>query len=144
MTTLATDKVRVYHFSGHPIRQEYPVIAGDIIYRGAAIGENGSGLSRPLVAGDVFQGFAVAKADNAAGAAGDVRVTAESKGFVTLPVAGSTIADNDRVAVYASDDDTFTITKSTNSLIGYVDRWVSAGIAVVEYDAALVRAALQA
>lgn len=144
MTTLAADKVRTYFFSGNPIRQEYPVVAADIIYRGAAIGENGAGFSRPLVAGDVFQGFAVAKADNSAGAAGDIRVTAESRGFATLPVVGSTVADNDRVAVYAADDDTFTLTKGTNSLIGYVDRWVSAGIAVVEYDAALARAALQA
>lgn len=144
MTTLAADKVRIYYYAGDPIRQEYPVIAADILYRGGAIGENGSGYSRPLVAGDPFQGFAVAKADNAAGAAGDIRVTVESKGFVQLPISGLGITANDRPAVYASDDDTFTLTNTSNSLIGYVDRWVSTGIAVVEFDAALARAALQA
>ncbi len=144
MTTLAKDKVRTYFFSGNPIREEYPVIAADIIYRGAAVGENASGYSRPLVAGDVFQGFAVAKADNASGAAGDIRVTVEQKGFIELPISGLAVTANDRAPVYASDDDTFTLTATSNSLIGYVSRWVSTGIAVVEFDAALVRAALQA
>lgn len=144
MTTLAVDKVRTWHYAGDPIREEYPVIATDIIYRGAAVGENGSGYARPLVAADPFLGFAVAKADNAAGAAGDKTVTVEQKGFVTLPISGLAITANDRPAVYASDDDTFTLTATSNSLIGYVSRWVSTGIAVVEFDAALVRAALQA
>ncbi len=143
MATLAKDKVRTYFFAGHPIREEYPVIATDIIYRGAAVGENTAGYSRPLVAGDVFQGFAVAKANNAEGAAGDLRVSVEQKGFVELAITGAAITTNDRVAVYASDDDTFTLTATSNSLIGYVSRWVSTGIAVVEFDAALVRAALQ-
>jgi hypothetical protein len=39
--------------------------------------------------------------------------------------------------VYASDDDTFTLTGEGNSLIGTVARWVETGIAVVEFDAAL-------
>lgn len=144
MTTLAINKARVYHFSGNPIREEYPVIGADIIFQGAAVGENAAGYSRPLVAADVFQGFAVAKADNSAGAAGDIRVTVEQKGFVTLPISGLAITSNDRAPVYASDDDTFTLTATSNSLIGYISRWVSTGIAVVEFDAALVRAALQA
>jgi hypothetical protein len=144
LTTLAADKTRIFHHAGTPIREEYPVIAADIIYRNAAVGENGSGYSRPLVAGDPFQGFAIAKADNANGSAGAVNVSVEQKGFVTLPIAAIGIAANDRPAVYASDDDTFTLTPTNNSLIGYVSRWVSTGIAVVEFDAALSRAALQA
>src|SRR5688500_16576678 len=120
MTTLAVDKVRTWHYAGDPIREEYPVVATDIIYRGAAVGENGSGYARPLVAADPFLGFAVAKADNAAGAAGDKNVTVEQKGFVTLPISGLAITANDRPAVYASDDDTFTLTATSNSLIGYV------------------------
>jgi hypothetical protein len=135
VTTLAANKLRTYHYAGDPIREEYPAIAADILFQGSAIGENGSGYSRPLVAGDAFQGFAVAKADNAAGAAGDVKVTVEQKGFVTLPISGLGITANDRPLVYASDDDTFTLTAGSNSLIGTVSRWVSTGIAVVEFDA---------
>lgn len=139
MTTLAADKLRTWHFSGDPVTSEYPVIAADIIYRGAAVGENGSGFSRPLVALDPFQGFAEANVNNAAGAAGDKTVFVRQKGFVTLPIAALAITANDRPAVYASDDDTFTLTSSGNTLIGYVDRWISTGLAVVEFDSAYQR-----
>lgn len=141
MTTLALAKTRDYQLGD---KEEYPVIAADIIYQGAAVGENGSGYSRPLVAGDPFQGFAMETVDNSAGAAGAKGVNVRKKGNIVLPISGLAITANDRPAVYASDDDTFTLTASTNSLIGYVSRWVSTGVAVVEFDAVLVKAALQA
>lgn len=141
MATLAVDTPRAYQLGDH---EEYPVIAADIIYEGAAVGENGSGYSRPLAAGDVFQGFCLEHVDNSAGSAGDKRVRVLSRGRVELAISGLAVTANDRPAVYASDDNTFTLTASSNSLIGYVSRWVSTGVAVVEFDAALVRAALQA
>lgn len=141
MTTLAADSPRQYV----PGDQEaYPVVAADTIYEGAAVGEDTNGYSRPLQAGDVFQGFAIEQADNGTGSAGDINVTVRSKGRIKLPISGLAITANDRPAVYASDDDTFTLTATSNSLIGYVSRWVSTGVAIVEFDAALVRAALQA
>lgn len=141
MTTLAANLTRDYQMGD---KDEYPVIAADIIYQGAAVGENGSGYARPLQAGDAFLGFAEAKADNAAGAAGAINVNVKTRGCVTLPITSIGITANDRPAVYASDDNTFTLTASTNSLIGYVRRWISTGFAVVEFDAALCKAALQA
>jgi hypothetical protein len=132
MTTLAADKVRPYELGDF---QEYPVIATDIIYDGAAVGENGSGYARPLVAGDPFLGFAIRRADNAAGAAGGVNVLVRRRGQVQIAVAGATaITANDHPPVYASDDDTFTLTASTNTLIGRVQRWVESGVCVVEFD----------
>lgn len=141
MATLAANKMRSYQMGD---KEEYPVVASDIIYQGAAVGENGSGYSRPLVAGDPFQGFCEAIADNSAGAAGAITVNVKTRGRIVLPISGLAITANDRPAVYASDDDTFTLTASGNSLIGYVSRWISTGQAVVEFDAALVKAALQA
>lgn len=141
MTTLAADAPRAYALGDV---EEYPVVATDIIYEGAAVGENASGYARPLVALDVFLGFAERKADNSTGAAGDKTVRVKARGRIQLPIAGLAITANDRAAVYASDDDTFTLTATGNSLIGYVSRWVSSGVAIVEFDAALVRAALQA
>jgi hypothetical protein len=122
----------------------YPVIASDIIFQGAAVGENGSGYARPLVATDPFLGFAEEKADNSAGAAGAINVRVKSKGYVKLPIASIAITSNDRPAVYASDDNTFTLTATSNTLIGYVAQWLSTGYAIVEFDAALCKAALQA
>lgn len=141
MTTLSADKPRDYQLGEH---EEYPVVASDIIYEGAAVGENGSGYARPLQAGDVFLGFALETADNSAGSAGDIRVRVRTKGRIVLPISGLAITANDRPAVYASDDDTFTLTATSNSLIGYLSRWIETGSGVVEFDAGLVRAALQA
>lgn len=134
MVTLAADKPRDYMLGD---LDEYPVIAADIIYEGAAVGENGSGYARPLVALDKFLGFALETADNAAGSAGDILVKVRTKGVAQLPISGIGITANDRPAVYASDDDTFTLTSTGNTLIGYVRRWVSTGIAMVEFDANL-------
>lgn len=142
MATLAADSARDYQVGEI---EAYPVIAADIIYEGAAVGENASGYSRPLEAGDPFQGFAIAKVDNSTGSAGDKRVEVKTRGRVRLTVAGATaITANDRPAVYASDDDTFTLTASSNSLIGYVSRWIASTDVIVEFDALAVKAALQA
>ena len=141
MTTLAADAVRDYQIGD---REEYPVIATDIIYEGAAVGENGSGYARPLQAGDAFLGFAVERADNSAGSAGDKRVKVVTRGRVKLAVGSLAVTSNDRQPVYASDDATFTTTESTNSMIGYVSRWVETGVGIVEFDAGLVRAVADA
>ena len=141
MTTLAANSVRTYAIGDI---LEYPVVATDIIYEGAAVGENGSGYARPLVAQDPFLGFAEEKVDNSAGAAGAKNVRVKSKGYIKLPITSIAITSNDRPAVYASDDNTFTLTSTSNTLIGYVAQWVSTGYAIVEFDAALCKAALQA
>ena len=133
MATLSADSARDYQVGE---REDYPVVATDIIYEGAAVGENASGYARPLVAADPFLGFAVSKADNSTGSAGDVNVTVLTRGRVRLTVAGATaITANDRPAGYASDDDTFTLTSTSNSLIGYVSRWIASTDCIVEFDA---------
>ena len=83
MTTLAVNSPRSFVLGEH---QDLPVIASDIIYEGAAVGENGSGYFRPLVALDPFAGFAESKADNSAGAAGAINVRVKSKGRIILSV----------------------------------------------------------
>ncbi len=141
---MATATVNIVRDFGVGDMLEYPVIASDIIFQGSAVGENASGYARPLVAADPFLGFAEEKVDNSAGAAGAARVRVKSKGYVKLPIASIAITSNDRVAVYASDDNTFTLTATSNSLIGYVAQWLATGYAIVEFDAALCKAALQA
>lgn len=115
--------------------ESYPVRASSIIYKGSAVGEDGAGNARALVAGDKFLGFAEEAADNSAGAAGAIRVTVRRRGAVSLSVAAAALADNDGVAVYASDDGTFTKTATGNSFIGYVRRYEASGVAVVQYNA---------
>lgn len=132
MTTLAADKARAYELGD---LQDLPMIAADIIYEGAAVGDNGSGLARPLAAADPFLGFAERIADNSAGAASAKNVRVRTRGSVVVAVTGAASAADVGEAVYASDDDTFTLTSSGNSAIGKVARWVSGTTCVVYFEA---------
>jgi hypothetical protein len=132
MTTLAKNASRTFVPWGTDI-SDLPVIAADIIYEGAAVGDDGNGHVRPLVAGDPFRGFALDKFDNSAGAAAAVNAHVRIRGQIQLPVASAAITDVGK-AVYASDDDTFVLTQSTNSYIGRIARFVSSGVAIVAFD----------
>jgi hypothetical protein len=139
MTTLAARAIRNYYVGNV---EDYPIIAGDTIFEGAAVGENAAGFARPLQAGDVFLGFADETVNNDSGAAGDQEVLVRTRGRLDLAVVGATaVTVNDRPPVYASDDDTFTLTATANSKIGHVSRFISSGQAVVEFDAMLATAA---
>lgn len=131
MTTLAKDTPRAWELGSI---NELPVVAADIIYEGAAVGDNGSGYARPLVAADPFRGFAESNADNSAGSAGDKNVRVREYGKVQLAISGLAITDVGK-PVYASDDDTFTLTATSNSHIGRVVRFVSTGVGIVAFDA---------
>lgn len=131
MTTLSANSGRDMATVGEI---DLPVIASDIIYEGAAVGENASGYMRPLVAGDPFVGFAVRKVDNSGGSAGDENVRLRQVGQVKLNITSLAITDM-QALVYASDDDTFTLTKGANSLIGRVVRFISTGVCIVAFDA---------
>lgn len=130
MTTLAANSARDFELGDI---NELPVIASDIIYEGSAVGDNASGYARPLVAGDKFKGFAESKADNSSGAAGDVLVRCRAKGRVSLAISGLVVGDLGK-RVYASDDNVFTLTATNNSEVGFVYRFVSSGVGIVEFD----------
>ncbi len=131
MTTLAVDRSRNFEL---PDYNDLPVVASDIIYEGAAVGDNGTNAHRPLVAGDRFVGFAETRVDNSAGAAGAKKVRVRTRGRVQLPITSIDVSDLGK-AVYASDDDVFTLTQSTNSHVGKVVRFVATGTVIVSYDA---------
>lgn len=108
---------------------DLPVAASVHIYEGAAVSVNAAGYAKPLAAGEDFVGFADAEADNSSESAGAISVTVRQKGKVLLSVTGAAAANiND--AVYASDDGTFTTTTGSNSLVGYIRRFESAGCVV--------------
>ena len=130
MTTLAKDTPRTYELGE---RNNIGVIASDIIYAGSAVGDNGSGYARPLVAGDVFLGFATLCADNSNGSAGDINVLMQTEGRIELAVSGALITDVG-LPVYAQDDNTFSFIGTGGTFIGYITRFVSAGVAIVAFN----------
>jgi hypothetical protein len=109
MTTLALNTPRAYELGEF---NEIPVIAADIIFEGAAVSDDTNGHAKPLGAG----------------------VKVRTAGLIQLAVASVAITDVG-AEVFASDDNTFVLTQSTNTRIGVVHRFVSSGICIVKFDA---------
>lgn len=129
MTTLAADLARAFELG---TINECPMIATDIIYEGAAVGDL-AGYARPLVGGDPFIGFAQSKCDNSAGLIGAKRVILRTSGLVQLSVSGAVITDVGQ-PVYATDDNVFVFLPTGGSFIGFVKRFVSSGVVIVEFN----------
>lgn len=138
MTTLAADKPRQYE-THDAWFDDLQMIATDIIYEGAAVGDNASGAARPLVAGDPFLGFCVRRVDNSTGAAGDRRVKVRRKGIVVIPVVGVTGIGKIGDTVYAADDDTFTLSSTNNSAIGKITDVISSTTCKVYFESVPIK-----
>lgn len=136
MTTLAANKPRAYEAGTTQLSQDtFPVIASDIIYEGAAVGlVDATGHAQPLANPNRFVGFAMAKADNSGGAAAALNVGVYERGIVQLSVSGTVITDVGQ-PVYATDDDTFVFSPVDGVFIGFVKRFVSSGVVMVEFNA---------
>ena len=131
MTTLSADARRAYELGD---RNEFPVIADDIIYENAAVGMVAStGYARPLTSADRFVGFAEQRADNAGGSAGDINVRVLRKGAAKLTVTGAARPDVG-LPVYASDDNTFSFLKTSGVFVGFARKFESSGVMTVEFD----------
>jgi hypothetical protein len=146
VSTLAADKPRIFETGHDEYLNELPTIATDIIYDGAAVGElNDTGTYQPLGTGstvDRFAGFATEQCDNSAGAAGDKKVKVRQKGRVILAVTGATAITDKEKIVWATDDNTFTLTYAAGAvMIGHVSRYIGTAdggastTCVVEFEA---------
>jgi hypothetical protein len=139
MPTLAANKPRTYEGSIRR-RNTLAVIASDILYEGAAIGQvAASGHVRPLTSADLFVGFAEQQVDNSLGAAAARNISLIAQGSISLPITGLVITDRVGLPVYATDDDTFSLSPVGGVFVGYLDRFVSAGIGIVNFFAGRYR-----
>ena len=110
-----------------------PCVDADIIYEGAAVGDNGSGYGRPLSTGDKFLGHAVDKVDNAAGAAGAKNIRMLGPEHYRLEVALVGLITDVGQPVYMSDDATYIFSGGGTSYVGFITRYVSATKMEVEF-----------
>ncbi len=131
MTTLAVDRAVIRTVGPE---NSIPIIASDIVYEGAMVGDNAAGYGRPLVAGDKFVGHAIKKVDNslvATAGAKDIPLLAGRYRLVVALV--GVITDVDQ-PVYASDDAVITFAAGDgNSYVGVISRYVSATKMEVEF-----------
>jgi len=136
MTTLVADTPRDFEIGD---RNEFPMIASDVIYEGAAVGlVIATGHAQPLTSSDQFVGFAEDRADNSTGAAAAINVRVVKKGKAKLAITGAVITDVG-CAVYAQDDNTFSFVPTSGVFIGFMCRYVSAGYGIVEFDAGVLK-----
>ena len=134
MTALSTDVNRNYELGDI---NQVPVKGSTIIYQGAAVGGHSSGYARPIQNGDKFLGFADEHIDNSGGADGIKTVRVKKRGAVPLDISGVALGDIGK-SVYATDDNTFTLSDSSSVYIGQISRIDSSGVALVEFDVAVV------
>lgn len=130
MSTLSVDRAVVRTVGPE---NSIPIIADDIVFEGAMVGDNAAGYGRPLEAGDKFVGHSIKKVNNTGGSAGDKDIQLLSGRYrLTVPLVG-VITDIGQ-PVYASDDAVYTFAKATvNSYLGVITRYVSATTMEVEF-----------
>ncbi len=113
--------------------------AASKIWQGAAVSMLAAGTVAPLTATEKFVGFAVDTFDNLAGLANAKNAVVKTWGFIELTVVGLLSTTQVGVSVYASDDNTFTLTSAGNSIIGKIHRVLpGATKAIVVFDADLI------
>lgn len=121
---LSANTPRNYSVKG--VLNALPVQASSTIYAGSAVTIDTGGEVGPLATGEVgFVGFATQKADNSSGSAGDINCEVLTDGEIELTITG--LDDNNDIGdeVYATDDNTFTLTASGALAIGRVSQIVS-------------------
>ena len=130
---LSADNPRTYELGDV---NELTVASGATIYEGAftfALKADGTAVvASPAISTHAFAGIAIEKAT-----AGN-RVRVKDRGKVVMPVTGSSAASVGAI-VYASDDNTLTLTASTNVPVGYVARHVTSTTCIVEFRATAER-----
>lgn len=124
----------VDHYVDQELRS-FQVAASVNIFKGAFIGLAPTGYARPLVAGDPFVGIAYEAIDNSSGANGDLSVRVYTVGDFGLALAGAAVAGIGR-PVFASADDTLTLTANGNSYVGIVQDVIASGEIILRIDPA--------
>lgn len=110
------------------------VKASTTIYRGSLVGvDRANGYARALDAGDQFQGLAYEQCDNSSGSNGDREVTLFTQGDFEFALAGTTKTAIGR-AVFASDDNTLTLSGGSACYVGLIVDVPATGSIIVRID----------
>lgn len=112
-----------------------PLAASVTVYQGAISMHNAAGFAAPMVpaVGIAFAGIAFEKATNA-GAAGDVDCKFEKEGAFLMEGTGFTQGSVGS-EVFASDDNTISVTQGTNEVaVGKIVQYISATQVRVKID----------
>lgn len=156
MTNLIENTPRTYH-GAQPTgsQRALPASANTNYFEGAAVMKDattGALISCTPTASGKFAGFVLEPKNNATGSvyggtAGSTQINVQTEGLVWLSVAHtSTFARGDELTVYASDDNTFTLSAGTNNIVigkvAFVPEAVvgqSSGVVLVKFESSADR-----
>jgi hypothetical protein len=128
-------------------RNECPVAAGQRLYRGSMAFADGAGRATTVL-GAKFLGHVVAEANNAGGGAGAINAVLYGGRYRLQCAVPSVALTSIGAEVFASDDNTLTLTPGANTRVGRVVRYVDTDLAIVEFcpviDTAVVTVVQQA
>jgi len=128
-----TNDVNVNRYVDQHLRT-LAVKASTRIFRGALVGlDRATGYVRPLTAGDQFQGLAYEACDNSAGASGAREATLFTQGDFEFALSGAARTHIGR-PVFATDDNTLTLSGASASYIGQIIDVPSSGRVMVRID----------
>ena len=138
MVKLTKDVVRTYELGDI---NEIPVLGGEMIYQGSAVGispENG--YAKSLQPDDKFVGFAEdhLNANNSSDGQKNIRV--RKRGSIILEVAGASLTDINK-SVYATNDDSFTLSETNAVYIGQISRFEFDDRVLVDFNSSQLVAA---
>ena len=120
MAKLTNDIARTYELGD---TSEYPMLGGEIIYEGAAVGINSNGYAH-----------AEERVDNTSGTDGEKTIRTKFKGTVVLPAPSGVSLTDVGSNLFASDDNTFTTTSASTPYIGKIRR-ISDNEIIVDFQA---------
>jgi hypothetical protein len=113
-------------------RNECPVAATTQLFRGSCVFADAAGRATGTL-GPIFLGHAAAPADNRLGGAGAINVLLHAGRYrAQVALTGVALTDIGK-EVFASDNNTLTLTPGANTLVGRVMRYVDTNLAVVEF-----------
>jgi len=120
----------------HGDRISIPVAAAIRHYEGTCVFITSAGHSSNVTAtgANKFAGICAVECDNSAGAAGDKRVEVIRRGLIRVTTSGLTQASLFGVTLYASDDNTFTLTSTNNVAIGKIVEVISTTECIVDIE----------
>ena len=133
MANTTSDIGRAYEAGVEPIFNDFALESGVTIYEGAAVAiDDTANTVGAFAVADTFAGFAISKAVHGT----QTHVKVRSRGIVKLTTDGTPDVGD---AVYASDDQTFSQTSTSNKQIGIVHRVVSGTSVMVYFEAESLR-----
>jgi hypothetical protein len=114
--------------------RQVKVEAGEVLYAGTMCFLDADGFAVAAAGGLRFAGIVRKAVDNSAGADGDLEAEVYTTGTFTLPLTSVAQADLTPGLAYASDNYTCTLTATSNSFVGTIERVAGTNLAEIRID----------